>query len=423
MNKKRVLWLSNVDLLDKNPNKTGTWIHSMFHALRNSSEIDICANITFTSHSYFHKKEENGVIHFYVPRKESNSKDYPTKAAINYVVSAILESQPDLLHIWGLELYWGLIMGDERINNYKKLLEIQGIKSVCSENQYFMGGLSCRDIKKMRSFLQHLLPIRRVESIQSCFHNWGKAEKQILHNVTNINTQSDWVRNVLSAITGSSKLQMYKTGIVLRDSFTKSTPWYLVHKYQGHPVLFTTTSSIPYKGLHVTIKAFHIIKSMHPNAVLKIAGMNAWKPNLIRGGYSKYIYYLVKELGLQDSIFFLGNLNEKEMLNEMYGADVFVLSSYIESYCLALAEALSIGLPCVVAYSTALPELVKDKENGLLYPVGDHYTCACRIDYYLENPEFSNKVSETSSISYRTGHSSQSAVEMQMTTYKQLLSK
>lgn len=423
MVRNRIIWLSNVDLLEKNPNHSGTWIHSMFHAMKHSSEVDICSNITFTPYSYFYTKEEDGVVHYYVPRKETTSNGYPTKATIEYVVEAILEMKPDIIHIWGMELCWGLIMKDDRISKITKLLEIQGIKSIYSENQYFMGGLSCADIKNMRSFVQRIFPIRRVEASQKEFGDWKNAEIQMLQSIPNINTQSDWVRCVLPSMIDSAKINIFKTGIILRDSFITSIPWHEVHKRKDNFVLFTTTSPIPYKGLHVTLKAFKELKAFYPKAVLYVAGMLSWKPNLIRGGYSKYIFELIKELDIMDSVVFLGYLNEKEILRKMYEADVFVISSFIETYCLALAEALALGVPCVVAYSSALPELVKDGVNGLLYPVGDHYLCASKICYYLDNPDFSNIISKTSSTSYRTVHSSKSAVKMQMETYKQLLNK
>ena len=419
---KNILWLSNVDLLDKNPNHSGTWIHSMFHALSQSSEIKVCANITFTTSSKFICKEEEGVYHHYVPRKESTQKNYPTKSAVNYVVDAILNVNPDLIHVWGMELYWGLIMGDKRLQDIKKLLEIQGIKSIYSENQYFMGGLSYKDIKKMRSFVQRFLPLRRIESIQSSFHDWGVAEKLMLKYIPNINTQSEWVRNVMPTLADSNALIMFNTGIILRDSFTKSTPWYQVYNCKGGPVLFTTTSPIPYKGLHVTIKAFKILKATHPDAILKIAGMDAWKPNLIRGGYNKYIYSLIKELKIENSVIFLGNLNETEMQKQMYHSNVFILSSFIETYCLALAEALAIGLPCVAAYSTALPELIEDGENGLLYPVGDYYMCASKICSILNNFDFAKTLSEKASNGYRKTKSAELAISLQVQTYLTILS-
>lgn len=42
-----------------------------------------------------------------------------------------------------------------------------------------------------------------------------------------------------------------------------------------------------------------------------------------------------------------------------------------ETACLALSEAMSLGLPCVASDYGGNPELVRDGENGLLFPTGD----------------------------------------------------
>ncbi|MBQ9475869.1 MAG: glycosyltransferase [Bacteroidales bacterium] len=418
---KKIVWLSNVDLRDTNPRQTGTWIHSMYSALSERGEVQICAIFSFTSRPDFHSVKAEGITHYYIPFKKINRDGYPSREATDYVVEKILEESPELIHVWGVETSYGLMMGDSRLDGIKKLVDIQGVRSICAESQYFMGSISAADIVKMRSAFQRIFPIRRVESVQKSFLEWRPAEQQSLINIQNVNTQSEWVRTVLPSLVDIAEVNLFHTGIILRDSFVKSSPWYQVHKKGENPVLFTTTSDAPYKGLHVTLKAFAIVRKKWPDALLYVAGMEKWKPNFLRGGYKKYITLLVKELALDDSVVFLGNIDEKEMLEYMYKADVFVISSFVESYCLALAEASAVGVPVVSAYSTALTELVSDGLTGLLYPVGDHYLCARSIQRYLGDEAFSYEISRRASEFYRREKSSEKALELQMETYKTLL--
>ena len=421
MKKIKILWLSNVDLTNKSPNQSGTWIHSMYKAVTESGAVEVCANITTTSKGSYYSVVENGTAHHYVPNNDMRPNSKPSSSAKEYVVSVILENVPDIIHVWGLELPWGLIMGDKRLADFKKLLEIQGIKSVCADSNYYWAGLSQDEFVSMRSLLQKIVPIRRLERTQKKYKEWQKVEKEILGNIDNINTQSDWVRSVLPSIADMSNKIIHKTGIILRDSFIKSAPWIEVHEENEDPILFTTTSSLPYKGLHVTLKALSLLRIKYPTIKLYVAGMKSWNPNLIRGGYTKYIYNLVKELNLEDAVVFLGNINEEEMKKYMYQADVFVISSFVESYCLALAEGLAIGVPTVASYSTALTELINNGENGLLYPVGDYYICASKISYILDNFEFAKKISDKSSTSYRKHRSNDNAVKMQLDTYQAII--
>jgi glycosyltransferase involved in cell wall biosynthesis len=83
-------------------------------------------------------------------------------------------------------------------------------------------------------------------------------------------------------------------------------------------------------------------------------------------------------LKLEDRVSFVGELDEDE-LGSLYGsADVFVLATLHESYCMAVAEALARGLPVVATTTGAIPDLVSwpgrapgDAAAGLLVPPGD----------------------------------------------------
>ena len=67
----------------------------------------------------------------------------------------------------------------------------------------------------------------------------------------------------------------------------------------------------------------------------------------------------VNNLGLKDSVIFLGQRNDA---NELYQAmDVFVLPSLYEGLGMVLIEAQCAGLPCIA--STEVPEIVKISNN------------------------------------------------------------
>jgi len=53
------------------------------------------------------------------------------------------------------------------------------------------------------------------------------------------------------------------------------------------------------------------------------------------------------------------------------GADLFLLPSETESFGLAALEALSCEVPVIATAVGGLPEVVRDGENGFLFPVGD----------------------------------------------------
>lgn len=80
--------------------------------------------------------------------------------------------------------------------------------------------------------------------------------------------------------------------------------------------------------------------------------------------------------GLDDRISLAGELDDDALEVCYNSADVFVLATLHETYCMAVAEALAHGLPIVSTTTGAIPELVGAGRNGerpagLLAPPGD----------------------------------------------------
>lgn len=73
---------------------------------------------------------------------------------------------------------------------------------------------------------------------------------------------------------------------------------------------------------------------------------------------------------MEDRVSFAGDLDESALARSYAGADVFVLATRQETYGMAVAEALSHGLPVVATKTGAIEDLVGG-DAGLLVPVGD----------------------------------------------------
>jgi N-acetyl-alpha-D-glucosaminyl L-malate synthase BshA len=76
-----------------------------------------------------------------------------------------------------------------------------------------------------------------------------------------------------------------------------------------------------------------------------------------------------RDTGICSAITFIGNLPLVEEV--LVGADLFLLPSETESFGLAALEALSCEVPVIATAVGGLPEVVRDGENGFLFPVGD----------------------------------------------------
>ncbi|MGG3736982.1 N-acetyl-alpha-D-glucosaminyl L-malate synthase BshA [Aeribacillus pallidus] len=78
---------------------------------------------------------------------------------------------------------------------------------------------------------------------------------------------------------------------------------------------------------------------------------------------------LVKKLGLQKHVLFLG---KQDNLEELYSiSDVMLLLSEKESFGLVALEAMACGVPCIGTNIGGIPEVITDGENGFICEVGN----------------------------------------------------
>lgn len=72
--------------------------------------------------------------------------------------------------------------------------------------------------------------------------------------------------------------------------------------------------------------------------------------------YHEAIVAYAKALGLEDAVFFAGQVTDEELLQLYRGADLFTCASRHEGFCFPLIEAMRNSLPIVAYSSSAIPE-------------------------------------------------------------------
>ncbi|MDN3690576.1 glycosyltransferase [Cyclobacterium jeungdonense] len=122
-------------------------------------------------------------------------------------------------------------------------------------------------------------------------------------------------------------------------------------------VYVTTCRLVPIKNLERLIKAFSILLKVHNNK-----NMELW---IVGDGPSKEsLMQLVKQFGIQDSVKFSGF--QENVFQFLAHADVFVLPSLREGSSVALAEAMSNGLPSIVTQIGGAREVLGESHSGFL---------------------------------------------------------
>ncbi len=94
----------------------------------------------------------------------------------------------------------------------------------------------------------------------------------------------------------------------------------------------------------------------------------------------------VEELGLADRVQMRGHVSEEELREAYLAADVFCQPGTAELQSLVSLEAMSAGKPVVLADALALPHLVSEDQNGMLFAPYDADDLARKLDAVFSRP-------------------------------------
>jgi glycosyltransferase involved in cell wall biosynthesis len=142
------------------------------------------------------------------------------------------------------------------------------------------------------------------------------------------------------------------------------------------------------KGHEYLIRSIHILKKRNVNITLRLYGKGPMHNSLLQ---------LTEELGLTDSVFFEGAINQSQSVGVLHSADIFALASIpldsgdADGLPTVLIESLSCGVPTISTDVTGIPEIVIDKKTGLLVPPRDEVQLAEAILWMIDHPKQSQE--------------------------------
>lgn len=408
----KILWLTNIAFSTEKVRATASWLQPLAEKLSKYLEL---VNITDGDVAKPYQHRINSIRQWVIPIKTSCYGQEASLETCRIVESIIKTENPDIVHIWGTEKLWASIYRKGYIR-IPAIIDIQGLLAPYSE--YYYGGLSFREIIKSIHLKEVLLPWRTLFRKKGIFRKRGLCETDNIKSFQAIAYQSEWVKNYLQFINPSAKL--FPTRIMLREAFYKSEKW--EYRETGDaPIVFSTCSAaVTYKGIHIIIKAIALLKGKYPDIRLVLVG-NINVGNRLLDGYSVFLNNLIRKYNLTNNVVFLGSLDETQIIHHLQQANVCVIPSFIETYCLAFAEAMMVGTPTIATYSGAMPELAMDGKEALFYNAVDYYTCATLIDKVIQNRELSERLSGNGRRRRMEENDMEKVVETQLKIYSSMV--
>jgi len=377
----KIVWFTSTPVITTGLLSSGTWISSMYNALKEQN-IDII-NIALTA-PYATSFDNKDTI---ILKAGANSRKKPAMDLVNIFKNHIEEINPDLIHIWGTE--WnGSYIAMKAYLRVPVLISIQGMASILKN--HVLGTLGIQSTLRWLT-VHDLFAPSGLLSLYKSLYRTGKMELQVVNKMEFFECATPfmeaWVRSI------NPKAKIYNCPSVLRKDFYNNK--WLSSNYNRY-TLFLPDATTTYKGFDVMLKAAKILIREFPELQLRIAGPVPRKGFFIVKGYERYINHLLNDEEIKKRVTFLGPLTSDKLSKEMLSSNAVVISSIIESQGLVLLEAMMLGVPTIASYAGGMPDLFTHNYSAIGYPVGDSITLAHSIRKLFTNISLTEEIAENS---------------------------
>ncbi len=116
-----------------------------------------------------------------------------------------------------------------------------------------------------------------------------------------------------------------------------------------------------------------------------------------------------KELRIEDSVIFTGFVSDEDLPNLYAVAHGFIIAGTAELQSIVTMEAMASGLPVLAVNAVALPELVRDGENGFLFEYGNTKALAEKMTRLFSDAELRRKMG-TQSLAFIAEHAMEKSI-------------
>lgn len=177
------------------------------------------------------------------------------------------------------------------------------------------------------------------------------------------------------------KITIVRNGISTPNFFSKEEAKNFIYQKINIPleekiIIGQIAELHPIKSIETIIEVAKELIKKHPNLIFVIMGDGEERGKL---------RFLIDKYNLNNSVFLLGFVDNAAQYLKAF--DVFCLTSKSEALALVLLEAGFASVPIVSSRVGGIPELITDKETGLLFESGNVEELKNKIEELLSAPE------------------------------------
>ena len=387
----KVLWITNILFgyhhemlgIDSSVVSGGSWLYAAYDATKVNSDIQLHIVTVSNVHDLI-EGEKDGHYFYILPGGGSNCYDINSARNIYQWEKLRDRVDPDVVIVWGTEKRFSYL-AMTIMKGIPMAIYMQGV--IGSIYQSYYEGVP---FKYQNCTLRDYIDKWNPHSTINTFKNQVILEQEMLKMATGVIVENDWCEDVCRSI--NNKLFIYRNPLPIREVFS-SKEW-SIDRMKRHTI-FTNAGGYPIKGHHILFKALGIVKKQYPDFKCYIPGpkLSLFDGIKRRTGFTKYLNTLIKLNGLEDNVIYLGPQTAEQMVEHILLCNVYVMPSVMENHSASLIEAMYVGVPCISSLVGGTANLVRHKENGLLYNSLDGKSLAGCIIRLFENDDLANTIS------------------------------
>ncbi|HAW09325.1 MAG TPA: glycosyl transferase family 1 [Bacteroidetes bacterium] len=362
----KILWITNIifpalcKVLSLPKPHVGGWMYGLAGQLVANSDIKLAVATVYKGNELKIFQLE-GIRYFLLPHRSSSGYQNNLEPLWKIICR---DFSPDIIHIHGTECPHGLAC----MRVYPKInyvVSIQGLVGICA--RYYYAGLTTKDILTNIT-LRDILRWDTLFHGKRSFATRGIIEVEYIRRAKHVIGRTSWDHSHVMAINPDATY--YFCNETLRDGFYLAEKWDSNNK-TNHSI-FLSQAEYPIKGLHQVLKAVSLLKTEFPEIQICVAGHNILNKTtmfdrLKFSGYGSYLIGLIKKLGMEGRVKFIGPLSEEKMIVEYRKAHLFICSSSVENSPNSVGEAQLLGVPIIASFVGGVPDMITHGETGLLY--------------------------------------------------------